>query len=182
MPSGRTPTRTPATRQRAGKAATPGNVPRNGGGSDDGRARESVGLTSLLPLALDCEQHPQSNVAFGSPADSIESRDFANPPRDGGAVSQAMLTLSFAPDRTPEREPSVVQDTIKVIRSRMRDQRHATSTKRWSPLVDDAKSQPGRDRGGSIRDPKLAVHVLHVGFDRGGPDGQRLGDLRSGVS
>jgi len=70
-------------------------VPRNGGGSDDGRARESVGLTSLLPLALDCEQHPQSNVAFGSPADSIESRDFANPPRDGGAVSRAMLTLSF---------------------------------------------------------------------------------------
>jgi hypothetical protein len=86
-----------------------------------------------MAASLDCEQHPQPNVAFGSPADSIESRNFANPPHDGGAASRAMLALCFAPNRTPGRKPSVGQGAVKVIRNRMRDQRRATSAK-WRRL------------------------------------------------
>jgi hypothetical protein len=36
-------------------------------------------------------------VAFGSPANSIESRDFANPPHDGSATCRAMLFSVFTP-------------------------------------------------------------------------------------
>jgi hypothetical protein len=101
----------------------------------------------IAARCLDCEQHPQPNVAFGSPADSIESRDFANPPHDGGAVYRAMLTLCFAPGRTPDRELSVRHKALEVIRTLMRDQWRATSAKR---------------RMSSGLDARIAAHQLDV--------------------